>query len=116
MANKVHVKTGDMVYVLSGKGRGKKGKVLKVLPKEKRVVVQGVNIVKKHQKPRSMYQQGGIVEKEGTISSSNVMLICPRCNKPTKIGKDVMENGQKARVCKKCSEVIDVIKEAKDDK
>lgn len=115
MANKVHVKTGDMVLVLSGKNRDKKAKVLKVLPKEQKVVVEGVNIVKKHQKPRNAYQQGGIIEKEGAIHSSNVMLICPRCNKPTKVAKDILDNGQKARVCKKCNEIIDVIKEANKD-
>ena len=115
MTKKVHVKTGDMVLVLSGKNRDKKAKVLKVLPKEQKVVVEGVNLVKKHQKPKNNYQQGGIVEKEGAINSSNVMLICPRCNKPTKVAKDVMDNGQKSRVCKKCKEVIDVIKEADKD-
>ena len=113
VANKVHVKSGDTVIVLSGKDRGKKGKVLKVIPKEQRVIVEGVNIVKKHQKPRGQFQQGGIIETEAPIHSSNVMLVCPRCNKPAKIAKQISEDGQKSRVCKKCKEVIDVIKEAK---
>jgi len=115
MANKVHVKSGDTVYVLSGKDRGKKGKILRVLPKEQRVIVEGVNIIKKHQKPRSDYHQGGIIEKEAPIHSSNVMLVCPRCNKPTKIAKEVSESGQRSRVCKKCNEIIDLIKETKKD-
>jgi len=111
----VHVKSGDTVVVLSGKDRSKKAKVLKVIPKEQKVVVEGVNIIKKHQKPRNNYQQGGIIETEAPIHSSNVMLVCPRCNKPTKVAKEVSENGQKSRVCKKCKEVIDVIKEDKKD-
>ena len=115
MANKVHVKTGDTVLVLSGKNKDKKGKILKVLPKEQKVVVEGVNIIKKHQKPRNNYQQGGIVKKEGAINSSKVMLICPRCNKPTKVAKEILDNGQKSRVCKKCKEIIDVIKEEDKD-
>ncbi len=116
MKNKVHVKTGDRVYVLTGKYKGKKGKVLKVYPSTGRVTVENVNIIKRHTKPRTALQQGGIVEKEAPIDSSNVMLICPRCSKPTKISRIILENGQKARICKKCSEVIDVIKEAKQDK
>ncbi len=115
MKNKVHVKTGDRVYVLTGKNKGRKGKVLRVYPSTGRVTVENVNIVKKHTKPRTAFQQGGIIDKEAPIDSSNVMLICPRCNKPTKISRLVLENGQKARICKKCSEVIDIIKEAKQD-
>lgn len=113
MKNKVHVKTGDMVYVLTGKNKGRKGKVLKVHPSVRRVTVENVNIVKRHIKPRTAYQQGGIIDKEAPIDSSNVMLICPRCGKPTKISRIILENGQKARICKKCNEVIDIIKEAK---
>lgn len=115
MANKVHVKTGDTVVVLSGKDRNKKAKVIRVFPKEQKVIVEGVNMIKKHQKPRSEFQQGGIIEREAPIHSSNVMLVCPRCNKPTKIAKEISDNGEKSRVCKKCNEIIDVIKEAKKD-
>lgn len=116
MKNKVHVKTGDMVYVLTGKNKGKKGKVLNVHTSTGRVTVENVNIVKRHTKPRTAYQQGGIIDKEAPIDSSNVMLICPRCTKPTKVSRVILENGQKARVCKKCDEVIDIIKEAKQGK
>jgi len=113
LRNKVHVKTGDLVYVLTGKDKGKRGKVIKVFPDKGRVTVENVNIVKRHTKPRKADQQGGIIEKEAPIHSSNVMLVCPRCDKPTKVGKQILENGQKVRVCKKCKEVIDVIKDVK---
>lgn len=112
MANKVHVKKGDTVLVLSGEDKGKKGKVLRVLPSSGRVIVEGVNMVKKHVKPRSVNQQGGIINQEAPISSSKVMLICSKCKQPTKVGKLILEDGQKARVCKKCKEIIDMVKEA----
>lgn len=109
MANKVHVKKGDMVYVLSGKDRGKKGKVLQVIPSEQKVLVEGVNMSTKHKKPRNMYQEGGIIHQELPIHCSNVMLICEKCGKPTKVAKKIFENGEKARVCKHCNEIIDII-------
>lgn len=115
MANNVHVKTGDNVYVLSGKDKGKKGKVLAVNPDDMTVLVEGVNMTTKHKKPKSRYQQGGIIHQETAISSSKVMLICNRCKTPTKISKTVHENGQKDRVCKKCGELIDTQKESKED-
>lgn len=115
MVNKVHVRTGDTVYVLSGKDKGKKGKVLAVNPDKMTVIVEGVNMSTKHKKPRGMYQQGGIIHQESPISSSKVMLVCSRCKSPTKIKKVVHENGQKDRVCKKCGEVIDTQKEAKEE-
>jgi len=114
--NKVHVKKGDTVLVLSGKDKGKKGKVLGVFPKDGMVLVEGVNMSTKHKKPRGRYQEGGIIHQESPINSSKVMLICERCKSPTKVGKKIFENGQKARVCKKCNEIIDIIKEAKADK
>ncbi len=115
MANKVHVKKGDTVYVLSGKDRGKKGKVLSVVPGDGMVLVEGVNMTTKHVKPRSRYQQGGLVHQESPINSAKVMLVCERCGSPTKVGKRLLENGHKARICKKCSEIIDIIDEGKDD-
>lgn len=116
MANKVHVKKDDTVLVLTGKDRGKKGKVLSVYPDDNMVLVEGVNMATKHKKPRNRYQQGGIIHQESPVNSSKVMLICERCGKPTKVGKQVFENGQKARTCKKCDEIIDILKEGKDDK
>ncbi len=115
MANSVHVKTGDTVYVLSGKDKGKKGKVLYVNPSDMSVIVEGVNVRTKHKKPRGRFQEGGIIHQEVAISSSKVMLICGRCKSPTKVGKVVHENGQKDRVCKKCGEVLDTQKEARED-
>jgi len=111
--NKVHVKKGDTVIVLNGKDVSKKGKVLAVYPENSRVLVEGVNMSTKHKKPRSQTQQGGIIHQESPIHSSNVMLVCPRCGKPTKVGKKILETGDKDRVCKKCNETIDNIKEVK---
>ncbi len=114
MANSVHVKKGDTVYVLSGKDKGKKGKVLAVIPDEMMILVEGVNMSTKHKKPRSRYQQGGIIHQESPISSSKVMLVCERCKAPTKVSKLVHEDGQKDRVCKRCGEIIDTEKESKE--
>jgi large subunit ribosomal protein L24 len=111
--NKVHVRTGDTVVVLSGKdkytgGKDGKGKVLKVLPDKGMVIVEGVNICSKHKKPRPPKQQGGILNVEMPIYSSKVMLVCDSCGKPTKIKKEVIENGEKVRICKKCNAEIKV--------
>ena len=114
MANKMHVKKGDKVVVLSGKDARKEGKILKVFPKESKVLVEGVNIVTKHVKPRSAYQQGGIIKQEAPIHSSNVMLICEKCGKPSRTGRKILENGEKVRVCKKCKEIIDTISKVKE--
>ncbi|HHU33421.1 MAG: 50S ribosomal protein L24 [Zhaonellaceae bacterium] len=107
MASKVHVKKGDTVLVITGKDAGKKGKVLTVIPSQKRVIVEGVNIIKRHTKPTQKMPQGGIVEKEAAISSSNVMLFCSKCNNPTRIARKILSDGKKVRYCKKCGEVLD---------
>jgi large subunit ribosomal protein L24 len=122
--NKVHVKKGDTVVVLSGKqgvsqrrNNGKepvKGKVLEVFPDKSMVLVEGVNMATKHKKPRSKYQQGGILHQEAPIHSSNVMVICNKCNKPTRVGKEILSNGQKIRKCKKCGEEISVVSSPSD--
>lgn len=104
---KIHVKKGDTVMVITGKSAGKKGKVLQVLPKDGRVVVEGVNVVKRHTKPTQAMPQGGIIEKEAPIASSNVMVWCGRCNNAVRIGNEVQGNDKKVRVCKKCGEVLD---------
>jgi large subunit ribosomal protein L24 len=101
------IKKGDNVIVLSGKDRDKKGRVIAILTKKDKIIVEGVNIIKKHQKPTRKYPQGGIIEKEGPIPRCKVMLICPKCNKTTRIGANILEDGKKVRVCKKCKEVID---------
>ncbi len=99
--NKVHVKTGDNVMVISGKDAGKTGKVLAVSPTEGKVIVEGLNMVTKHVKPRRQGEQGGIVKAEGAMYASKVMPVCPKCNKATRIGHSEVD-GKKVRVCKKC--------------
>lgn len=106
MNNKVHVKTGDTVVVLSGKDKGKKGQVLAVSPKEGKVIVEKVNMVSKHVKPRRMGEPGGIIKAEGAMYASKVQIVCPRCKKPTRIGHKVNEDGSKDRICKKCGEAL----------
>jgi large subunit ribosomal protein L24 len=101
------IKKGDMVTVLTGKDAGKKGKVLRAMPKEDRVVIEGINKAKKHQRPSRTIPQGGILQIEIPIQVSNVMLLCGKCNKPSRIGYKVLDNGDKVRVCKKCGEVLD---------
>lgn len=103
---KIHVKKGDTVVVITGKSAGKKGKVIEVLPKEGKVVVEGANIVKRHTRPTQQAPQGGIIEKEAPMASSNVMIFCPKCNGPRRINKD-MAGSKKVRVCNKCGEAFD---------
>lgn len=107
MGTKVHIKKGDTVFVISGKNKGKRGKVLKVIPEKGRVLVEGVNLVKKHQKPTQKVMQGGIITKEAPIAASAAMLWCSKCSKPTRIRHKVLEGGKKVRVCSRCSEVLD---------
>ncbi len=102
---KFKIKSGDTVMVTTGKDKGRSGKVLKVLRDRGRVVVEKINMVKKHVK--SGPEGGGIIEKEAPIHISNVMLVCSRCGKPTRVGKRFLEDGTKVRYCKKCGEVID---------
>ena len=96
---KMHIRRDDTVVVITGKDKGKKGKVLVVVPSKNRVIVEGVNIVSRHTRPTSQTNQGGIIKKEAPIDASNVMLYCSKCDK-------LLENGEKARVCKKCGAVI----------
>ncbi|MEW5761938.1 MAG: 50S ribosomal protein L24 [Bacillota bacterium] len=102
----VRIRKGDAVLVTTGKDAGKKGKVLAVLPRRNRVIVEGVNVVKRHTRPTRKVPQGGIVEKEAPIHASNVMLLCTRCHQPTRVARRVLEDGRKVRACKKCGEVI----------
>jgi large subunit ribosomal protein L24 len=101
------IKKNDTVLVISGDDRGKKGRVLAVDPKKNRLIVEGINMIKKHMKPSRKYTQGGIIEREAPINRSNAMLVCPKCDRPTRIGNKVLENGRKIRLCKKCGEVIE---------
>ena len=100
--SKVHVKTGDEVIVIQGKDRGKKRKVLQVSPSDGKVIVEGVNIVSKHVKPRRMGEPGGIIKAESALYADKVQLICPKCGQATRVGH-VIEDGKKYRVCKKAS-------------
>ena len=106
--NKLHVKKGDTVIVLSGKDKGKQGKVLEVSPKEGKVIVDHINMMTKHVKPRKMGDPGGIVKAEGAMYASKVMLVCPKCGKPTRIAHKVLNDGKKERICKnpKCGETF----------
>lgn len=111
----MHVKSKDTVIVITGKDKGKKGKISQAFPKLNRVTVEGVNVVTKHQKARNAMTPGGIIHKELPIDASNVMLVCPKCGQPTrvahKINKEQNENGKEIRkmirVCKKCNAEID---------
>lgn len=105
--NKLHVKTGDTVIILSGKDRGSKpAKVLAVSPKEKKVIVEGRGIVSKHVKPRKMGEAGGIIKAESAIYACKVQIVCPRCSKPTRVGHKILADGTKERICKKCGESL----------
>jgi large subunit ribosomal protein L24 len=108
LANKVHVKKGETVVILSGKDKGKKGKVLNVYPDEQKILVEGVNMVTKHVKPRNQYQQGGLVHQESPIYAAKAMVMCDKCGKPTRIAKEINDDGTKFRVCKKCGEQLKV--------
>lgn len=98
--NKLHVRTGDTVVILSGKDKGKKGKVLEVSPKEQKVIVEGLSIVTKHVKPTRVGQQGGIVKAESPIYACKVMAVCPKCGNPTRLAHKIEADGTKTRVCK----------------
>ncbi|MCC6442387.1 MAG: 50S ribosomal protein L24 [Armatimonadetes bacterium] len=108
----MHVRRGDTVLVLSGKDKGKQGRILRALPKVGKVVVEGVNIVIKHQRPRQGNRaaqiQAGRIEKPAPLFVSKVMLICPRCSKPAKTHRVESEGGRRARACRKCGELIDL--------
>ena len=106
MSNKMHVKKDDTVRIISGDDRGKTGKVLAVSPKEGKVIVEGLNMVKKHVKPRKAGDQGGIVEAESAIYASKVEVVCPSCKKATRVGHTVQEDGKKLRVCKHCGKEL----------
>ncbi|HEX2964508.1 MAG TPA: 50S ribosomal protein L24 [Syntrophorhabdaceae bacterium] len=101
-----HVKKNDLVMVTTGKSKGKTGRVLRINTKKDRLIVEKVNMIKKHVKP-TQKAKGGIMEKESSIHVSNVMIFCEKCSKPVKVGTKILENGKKVRFCRKCDEVID---------
>ena len=102
------IRKNDNVVVTTGKDRGKRGRVLRMTPDKNRLVVEGVNIIKRHTKPNPQKNiKGGLVEREAPLHASNVQLVCPECGKPTRIGKKILEDGRKVRVCRKCEGVVD---------
>jgi large subunit ribosomal protein L24 len=103
---KVHVKTGDNVMIISGKDKGKQGKVLEVSPTEGKIIVEGRNMVTKHVKPRKAGQMGGIMKAEGPLYACKVMLVCPKCGKQTRVGHKLFGDGTKARVCRRCGDTL----------
>src|SRR5512136_1493876 len=107
MAKSLTIRKGDKVKVIAGKDKGKESRVLKVHPEKQRVVVEKVNMVKKAQRPTQRNPQGGLLEIEGTIHVSNLMLLCPSCSQPTRVGRRRAEDGTRVRVCKKCKNDID---------
>ena len=107
MRNGSNLRRNDQVEVITGKDKGRVGKILKVTSTD-RVVVEKVNMIKRHTKPNMANQAGGIIEKEAPIHVSNLMLICPKCSKTVRIGKKVLEDGSKVRVCKKCGESVEI--------
>ena len=101
------IKKDDNVMVITGKDKGKKGKVRFAYPKKERILVEGVNLIKMHSRARAQVRQAGIIEREAPINVSNVMLVCSRCNKPARIGYRRLEDGRKVRYCRACDEAID---------
>ena len=102
------IRKNDQVVVLTGKDRGKRGRVLKTVPAKNRVLVEGVNIIKRHTKPNPQRSiKGELVEREAALHASNVQLVCPECSKPTRLGSKLLGDGRKVRICRKCEGVVD---------
>ncbi|MEW6267103.1 MAG: 50S ribosomal protein L24 [Thermodesulfobacteriota bacterium] len=102
-----HIRKDDRVMVIAGKEQGKVGKVLKILPKKDRIIVEKINMIKRHTRPGGKTPKGGIVEKEGSLHISNVALICSKCTDPVRVGRKVLDDGRRVRVCRKCGETLD---------
>ena len=103
----MHVRKGDTVVVIAGKEKGKRGRVLRILSAKGRVLVERINMIKRHMKPNQQTRQGGILEKESPIHISNLMLICSKCTDPTRVGYKTLDDDRKVRYCKKCQEVLE---------
>ena len=101
------IRKNDTVLVVAGRDRGKKGKVRFAYPKKEQLLVEGINFIKRHTRARGAVRQAGIIEREAPIQVSNVMLLCSRCNRPTRVGFHFLEDGRKVRICRSCHEVID---------
>lgn len=107
MRPKMSIRTGDQVVVVAGKDRGKRGRVERVLPEANRVIVENVNMVRRHLRRQPGALQAGIIDKPAPLNRSNVMLVCPNCNQPTRESRATLPDGSHARVCKKCGEIVD---------
>jgi large subunit ribosomal protein L24 len=103
----VQIRKNDSVMVIAGKERGKTGKVLRVIPDKDAVIIERLNLVKRHTRPRGPQQPGGIVEKEASLHISNIMMMCDKCNAPVRVGKKTLADGKKIRVCRRCNEALD---------
>jgi large subunit ribosomal protein L24 len=103
---KLHIKNGDTVYVISGKEKGKTGKVIKILRDENKAIVERLNMIKRHARPSQKNPSGGIIEKEAGIHISNLMPYCPKCKRPSRVGRKKLAGGEKVRYCKRCNEEI----------
>ena len=102
------IRKNDSVLVITGKDRGKRGRVLRVLPEKNRLIIEGVNIIKRHAKPNpGKNVKGGIVEREASVHASNVQLVCPDCGAQTRVGRKILGDGRKVRICRKCEGVVD---------
>jgi large subunit ribosomal protein L24 len=97
----------DTVMIIAGRERGKTGKILRVIPEKNRVIIERLNLVKRHTKPRGVQQQGGIVEKEASIHASNIQPLCGRCNKPARVGRRRLDDGRSVRVCRRCDDLLE---------
>ena len=106
MVKKLHVRKDDTVVVISGKDKGKQGKVLRALPKAGKIVVENVNVVARHTKPKGQGDPGGIIRSEAPIYASKVMLVCDKCSKATRVSYKILPDGKKVRVCKKCADEL----------
>jgi large subunit ribosomal protein L24 len=103
----MHVHREDTVLILTGKDRGKKGRVIRLFTKTEKALVEKINMVKRHTRPTQQMPQGGILEKEAPVAISNLQVVCGKCQKPTRVAHKVLANGQKVRACKKCGEILD---------
>lgn len=102
------IRKNDNIVVTTGKDRGKRGRVLKVLPEKNRLIVEGVNFIKRHTKPNPQRNiKGGVIEREASLHASNVQLVCPECGRPTRLGRRILGDGRKVRICRKCEGVVD---------
>ncbi len=104
---RLHIKKNDLVMVVTGREKGKSGRVLKVIPEKGKLIVEKINFIKRHTRPHGQQRQGGILEKESPLHASNVMLLCEKCNKPVRTGHRATEGDKKARVCRRCGEIFD---------